>query len=112
MNSLLGQISITLIFVILLILAAALVYKKRYRGSGLISVEEYLSFGPRRGIAAVKVGKEILIVGITPNEFRLLKILDEEMTTALKRQKENEQLSLKELNFSSFLLGAKMNKKI
>jgi len=110
MNSLLGQISIALIFVILLILATALVYKKRYRGSGFISVEEYLSFGPKRGIAAIKIGREILIVGITPHEFRLLKTLDEEMTTALKLQKENEKLSLKGLNFSNFFLAAKRNK--
>jgi flagellar biogenesis protein FliO len=111
MNSLLGQISIALIFVILLILATALVYKKRYKGSGLISVEEYLSFGPKRGIAAFKVGREILIVGITPYEFRLLKTLDEEMTTALRLQKENEKLSFKRLNFSNLFLAAKKKQK-
>ena len=106
MNSLLGQVSIALSFIILLIFIAALVYKKRQKGSGLISIVEYFSFGPKRGIAALKVGKEILIVGITLNEFRLLKTLDEEMVTALKLQKETEEHSLKEWTFSNFLLSA------
>jgi flagellar biogenesis protein FliO len=111
MTSLVGQISIVLSFIILLIFIAALINKKRQKGSGLISIVEYFSFGPKRGIAALKVGKEILIVGITLNEFRLLKTLDEKMVTALKLQKETEELSLKERNFSNFLLSAKKEQK-
>ena len=111
MTSLFGQISIVISFIIFLIFIAALVYKKRQKGSGLISIVEYFSFGPKRGIAALKVGKEILIVGITLNEFRLLKTLDEEMITALKLQKETEEHSLKEENFSNFLLSAKREQK-
>ena len=95
MTSLFGQISIVISFITLLIFIAALIYKKRQKGSGLISIIEYFSFGPKRGIAALKVGKEILIVGITLNEFRLLKTLDEEMITALKLKKKTEEHSLK-----------------
>ena len=107
MTSFLGQISIVLSFIILLIFVASLVYKKRRKGSGIISIVEYFSFGPKRGIAALKVGNEILIVGITLSEFRLLKTLDEEMITALKLQKESEEISLKEWSFSKFLFSAK-----
>ncbi len=78
MTETLMQMVISLIFVILLIFLAAFVYKKKQRKSGLISLVEYLSIGPKKGVAALKIGREILILGITPTDFRLLKTLKEE----------------------------------
>jgi flagellar biogenesis protein FliO len=38
-------------------------------------LEEYLAMGPRKGIAAVRVGAEVFIIGVTVNDFRLLKAI-------------------------------------
>ena len=57
MTDLSGHISIVLMVVLFLIFAVVLFYKKRQQGTGLIRLVEYFSFGPKRGIAALKVGK-------------------------------------------------------
>lgn len=44
---------------------------------GLLQVMAYHSFGPRKGLAAVKVGKEVLLLGITTTDLKLLKTLSE-----------------------------------
>ncbi len=64
--------------VIVLILGAGYLMKKRQNRYGLINIVSYQSMGPRKGVAAVKIGREILIVGITPNDMRLLKTFREE----------------------------------
>ncbi|MBF0537989.1 MAG: flagellar biosynthetic protein FliO [Nitrospirae bacterium] len=61
--------------VVLLIYGIAYVLKKRQKKAGLINILDYVSFGPKKGIAAVKVGAEVLIVGVTPTDFRLLTTL-------------------------------------
>jgi len=70
------QMVTALALVILLILGFGFFYRKRQKGSGLISVVAYQSLGQKIGIAAVKVGREILVLGITPNDFKLLKRYD------------------------------------
>jgi len=59
---------------IILIGAAA---KKKQESSGLMRVLAYQSFGQKKGIAAVQVGGEVILVGITPTDVKLLKSLDE-----------------------------------
>ncbi len=77
MTDLLLQTGAALAFVILLIAAAAYVYKKKKPGiPGLFHVAAYQPFGPRRGIAAVRVGREVLVLGVTNTDFRLLRVLD------------------------------------
>lgn len=71
------QMGIALAFVIFLIFIIAFVYKKRQKSSGLMSLVAYQSLGPKKGVAALKIGREILILGITPADFRLLKTFDE-----------------------------------
>ncbi len=63
-----------LAFVILLILAGGFFLKKRQNRFGLMSIVGYQSFGPKKGVAALKIGKEILILGVTQNEMRLLRV--------------------------------------
>ncbi len=70
------QMVTALALVLLLILGMGFFYRKRQKGSGLISVVAYQSLGQKIGIAAVKVGREILVLGITPNDFKLLKRYD------------------------------------
>jgi flagellar biogenesis protein FliO len=72
MTDLLLQTGAALAFVILLIAAAAWVYKNRKAGTpGLFHVLGYQPFGPRRGIAAVRV-----VLGVTNTDLRLLRVLD------------------------------------
>ena len=71
------QMGAALVFVIFLIFAFAFLYKKRQKGSGLINLLAYQSFGQKMGVAALKIGGEILVLGITPTDFKLLKKMDE-----------------------------------
>ncbi len=71
------QVAAALVFVILLILAAGFIMRKKQNRLGLMSVISYQPFGPKKGVAALKIGSEILILGLTPNDMRLLKIFKE-----------------------------------
>ncbi len=66
--------------VIFLIYALSFAAKKRRGANSVLSIIEYLSMGPKRGIAVVRVGKKALVLGVTPTDFRLLKTLSEEET--------------------------------
>ncbi len=73
--------------VILLIILFGYLMKKRQTKSGvLINVVSYQPFGPRKGVAALKMGREVLLLGITQNDIKLLKTFNEnefeEKTTA------------------------------
>jgi flagellar biogenesis protein FliO len=70
------QMVTALALVVLLILGFGFFYRKRQKAGGLISVLAYQSLGQKIGIAAVKVGREVLVLGITPNDFKLLKRYD------------------------------------
>jgi len=68
------QVSAALAFVILLIVATGYFLKKRQNRFGLMSVVSYQPFGPKKGVAALKIGNEVLILGLTTSDVRLLKI--------------------------------------
>jgi flagellar biogenesis protein FliO len=68
------QVAAALLFVVLLIVASGFVLKKKQNRFGLMSVVSYQPFGPKKGIAALKVGKEILLLGVTANDMRLLRV--------------------------------------
>lgn len=79
MNALLVQTVAALALVILLIAAAAWVYrKKKPGGPGIIDLVAYQPFGPRRGVAAVRIGREVLIVGVTNADLKLFRVIDAE----------------------------------
>ncbi|KAF0122593.1 MAG: hypothetical protein FD151_693 [bacterium] len=67
------QMIIALAAVIGLILLMGFFVRKKQGKAGLMSILAYQSFGPRKGVAALKIGKEILLLGITSTEFKLLK---------------------------------------
>jgi flagellar biosynthetic protein FliO len=71
------QTGAALLGVLCLIVAAGHFVKKRQGGSGMMKVLSYLSLGPKSGIAAVKVGREILLIGVTSTDIKLLKNLDD-----------------------------------
>jgi flagellar biogenesis protein FliO len=68
------QMVIALVSVILLIFAIGFVLRKKQDRLGLMSVVGYQSLGPKKGVAALKIGKEILILGVTSNDMRLLRV--------------------------------------
>ncbi|MBF0343014.1 MAG: flagellar biosynthetic protein FliO [Nitrospirae bacterium] len=77
MTDVLLQMLFALGAVVFLIYGIAFVLKKRQKKAGLINLLEYMSFGPKKGIAAVKVGTKVLIIGITPTDVRLLTTLND-----------------------------------
>ena len=71
------QTAAALAFVILLIAGVAFAYKKRLPGApGFFQLMAYHPFGPRRGVAALRVGQEVLLLGVTNTDFKLLRVLD------------------------------------
>jgi flagellar biogenesis protein FliO len=68
------QVAAALLFVVLLIVASGFVLKKKQNRFGLMSIVSYQPFGPKKGVAALKVGKEILLLGVTTNDLRLLRV--------------------------------------
>lgn len=61
-----------------LIFLMAIILKKKQAKTGLINLLAYQPFGQRKGIAALKIGREVLIVGVTANDLRLLKTFNED----------------------------------
>jgi len=80
------QMIFALSFVIVLIVGAGYLMKRRQNKYGLMNILSYQSMGPRKGVAAIKIGKEILILGITPNDMRLLKTFREDEINITERE--------------------------
>jgi flagellar biogenesis protein FliO len=73
MTAMILQMVLALAFVLFLIFSVSLIYRKRQKASTLINLVAYHSFGQKMGIAALKVGDEILVLGMTPTDMKLLK---------------------------------------
>jgi len=61
----------------LILLISFFMKKKQSRTGPLMNVVAYHSFGPRKGVAALKMGKDVLLLGITSTDVRLLKTFKE-----------------------------------
>lgn len=73
MTELALQMVFALALVICLIYALSFVYKKKQKAANLLNLVAYQSFGQKMGVAAVRVGSEILVLGVTPTDMKLLK---------------------------------------
>lgn len=80
------QMVFALSFVIVLIVGAGYLMKRRQNRYGLMNIISYQSIGPRKGVAALKIGREILILGITSNDMRLLKTFREDEIDIIDRE--------------------------
>ena len=58
--------------VLLIVILGRIAAKKQGGPSGIFDMLGYRSFGPKKGIAALRVGGEVLILGVTPTDIRLL----------------------------------------
>ncbi|HAM49219.1 MAG TPA: hypothetical protein DCP92_00420 [Nitrospiraceae bacterium] len=63
--------------VIGLIFLIGIFLRKKQGKAAIMNVLAYQSFGPRKGIAALKIGREILLLGITSSDLKLLKTIEE-----------------------------------
>jgi len=70
------QMAIALAAVVSLIIVLSFLLRKRQSKRGIINVVSYQSLGPKKAIVALGIGKEILLVGITPGDLKLLKTYD------------------------------------
>jgi flagellar biogenesis protein FliO len=69
------QTALAMVAVLAIIFLFATVLRKRQSGGGIMEVMAYKPIGPRKGVSVLRVGGEILILGVTQNEIRLLKAL-------------------------------------
>lgn len=77
MTDLYLQMILALGAIIGLILVLAFFLRKRGPKGGMMQVVAYHSLGPRKGLAAVKVGREVLLLGVTTTDLKLLKTMSE-----------------------------------
>lgn len=85
-----------LFFVIFLILGVSFIYKKKRGTSRLIDLIEYRSFGQKMAVAAMRINKDIYILGITPNDMKVIeKIKDDIIGLSPKTEVYQESISEK-----------------
>ena len=101
MTELYVQVALALGTVIAMILIMGLFLRKRQMKSGFLNFIAYQSLGTRKGIAAIKMGKEVLLIGITSTDLKLLKIFHEnDLETDTVQHISNRVSSLKALKES------------
>jgi len=71
------QAGIALILVSGLIVLLGLFTKKRQDKANLMNIMGYQSLGPKKGLAMVRVGHEVILVGVTATDVKLLKSIDQ-----------------------------------
>jgi flagellar biogenesis protein FliO len=75
MTDLYLHMGLALVLVSGLVFLLGLFVKKKQDKGSLMKVMGYQSLGPKKGMAMVKVGQEVLLLGVTANDVRLLKTL-------------------------------------
>jgi len=70
------HMGVALILVSGLIFLLGFFFKKRQDKVSLMKIMGYQSLGPKKGIAMVKVGPEVLLVSVTATDIKLLKAMD------------------------------------
>ena len=72
------QMEVALVAVLGLLFLTSFFFKKRQGRPGVVSVMTYQSLGPKKGIAAVRVGKDLLILAVTPQDVKLLTTVNDQ----------------------------------
>lgn len=62
-----------LVLIVGLLLVAVWLLKRRRTTAGDMTLLRYYPLGPRRGVAALKVYDEVLVLGVTSQNIQLLK---------------------------------------
>jgi flagellar protein FliO/FliZ len=77
MTDLYLQLILALALVIGVIFVLGALLKKNQSKDGLMKVLGYQSLGPKKGVAAVKIGNNVLILGVTPTDLKLFKTMSD-----------------------------------
>ena len=85
------QMAGALIGVVGVILAAGFFLRKKQGTTGIMKVLGYQPLGQKAGIAAVKVGTEVLLVGVTGSELTLLKTFPDGIVPEGKKEQQTAQ---------------------
>jgi flagellar biogenesis protein FliO len=88
------QMITALAAVIGMILVMRVFLKKRQGKPGMMNMVAYQAFGPRKGLAALKMGKEVLLLGVTSTDIRLLRTFDENEFEARPNEAVNNNLKM------------------
>jgi flagellar biogenesis protein FliO len=64
-----------LIGLILSIAVFGVLYRRKQKQSNIINLIAYQSLGSKKGVAVIRVGNEILVIGVVPNGITVLKTL-------------------------------------
>ncbi|RMG69720.1 MAG: hypothetical protein D6710_08410 [Nitrospirae bacterium] len=86
------KIGLSLAFVLTLILVGLRIFLGRVSSTQnhLIKTLGFLNLGPRKAIAVVKAGKEVILIGVTANDLKLIKAYPEDaFSTELEALKNN-----------------------
>ncbi len=92
------RIIAALILIVGILFAAVWFLKKRKTTAGDMNLLRYYPLGPRKGVAALKVYDEVLVLGVTPQNIQLLKSFP-----ADKVKPEPEQSGSNPLDFKAIL---------
>lgn len=92
MTDLYIQMAIALAAVVGLIFVMSFFLKKRQSKQGIMNVVSYQSLGPKKAIVALSIGKDILLVGITNTDLKLLKTYDKDYFEAEPIKEMNDKL--------------------
>ena len=65
-----------LLGLILSIGVLGVLFRRKQKQSHIIRMVAYQSLGSKKGVAALQVGNEILLIGIMPNGLRVLKTME------------------------------------
>jgi flagellar biogenesis protein FliO len=76
MTDLYLQTGLALAIVIGTIMVLGKFLKKRQEKAGLMKVMGYQSLGTKKGLALVKVGHEVILVGVTSTDIKLFKTIE------------------------------------
>ncbi|NTW66566.1 MAG: FliO/MopB family protein [Nitrospirae bacterium] len=77
MTGLYLQMILALALVIGMILLLGTFLKKKQSKDGLMKVIGYQSLGSKKGLAAVRINNEVLVLGITATDLKLLRTYDD-----------------------------------
>lgn len=80
------QMGIALILVSGLIVAIGLISKKRQEKVSLMNIMSYQSLGPKKGLAMVRVGQEVILVGVTATDIKYLKNVEQASSEPVRGQ--------------------------
>lgn len=56
------QLVVALAGIVALIFLTGFLYRKKQTKTGIMSILAYQSFGPRKGLAAIKIGNSVLLI--------------------------------------------------